>query len=188
MKLTARLEALMTMAAKTVGLDDPQETISIIEEQLTNVEYVAVLKLFKYCKQHHCGFGPANIQERWKQAQGITSKTRTQSSDIMACKTRRPRIVVRLDGGLIQEIWSDSPVEILQLDTDLDGVEPKNCIHYPDSLDSFDPEIRATAWVCQTEDKNDPYGAVSPRYVDKVFARVLPQILTRKAMKATAQR
>jgi hypothetical protein len=105
----------------------------------------------------------------------------------MACKTRRPRIVVRLDGGLIQEIWSDSPVEILQLNTDLDGITAQilqgNCILYPDSLDSSDPEIRATAWVCQTDDKNDPHGAVSPKYVDKVFARVLPQILTRKAMK-----
>ena len=180
----------MTMAAKTVGLDRPQETISIIEEQLTPVECDAVLKLFKYCNQHHCGFGPANIQERWNQAQGITSKTRTQSSgpDVMDCKARRPRIVVRLDGGLIQEIWSDSPVELLQLDTDLDGANLKDCVRYPDSLDSSDPEIRATAWVCQTDDKNDPHGSVDSGYVDKVFARVLPQILTRKAMKKGKQK
>jgi hypothetical protein len=87
----------------------------------------------------------------------------------------QPRIVVRLDGGLIQDIWSNVPVEVLQLDTDLDGIEPENLIKYP--LD-WDPKkvSSATAWLCRTEDESDPHGMVSPGYVAKVFKSVLNQM------------
>jgi hypothetical protein len=69
MKLTEKLEVLMSHAAKTWGLKDPIRAASIIEEDLTPNEYDEVLKFFTYCSLNNLGFGPANIQERWNQAQ-----------------------------------------------------------------------------------------------------------------------
>lgn len=88
-------------------------------------------------------------------------------------KKSNPKIIIRLDGGLIQEIYSDQPVEIIQLDTDIDGVEDSELILYPDGDNN---DNSATAWYCRTDRKDDSHGELAPEYVNKVFKKVLPQL------------
>jgi len=85
----------------------------------------------------------------------------------------KPRIVIRLDGGLIQEIFSDQPVEIIQLDTDLDGTEEQELILYPDEEGN---ENSATAWYCDTDKEGDPHGETCPSLVNRIFKRVKSQL------------
>lgn len=40
----------------------------------------------------------------------------------------KPRIVIKMEGGLIQEIGSDQPVTVLLLDYDIEGADEEDLI------------------------------------------------------------
>lgn len=49
----------------------------------------------------------------------------------------RTRVAVIMDGGLIQEMYADRPVEVLKIDLDIDGAEDKELSLYPDKEGSI---------------------------------------------------
>jgi hypothetical protein len=84
-----------------------------------------------------------------------------------------PKAVITLEGGLIQDIKTDRPVDVLQLDMDTEGVENNELARYK-AEDSSNAE--ATAWRVVTGSKDSAYGGLNPTWVNQVHEEVLPQL------------
>ena len=86
-----------------------------------------------------------------------------------------PKIVIIMDGGLIESIYADTHIEIIQINKDVEDIpSDEPTVLYPSPV-LTEPEELATAWKSNTKD-NDDYGKFNPNYVNKVFKRVIPQI------------
>lgn len=73
----------------------------------------------------------------------------------------RTRVAVFMDGGLIQEMYSDRPVEVLKIDLDTEGAEEEELTPYPDRKGSMNKayislEVSAEAPASQV-DVNEEY-------------------------------
>jgi hypothetical protein len=49
----------------------------------------------------------------------------------MSIKFTKPQVIVIMDGGLIQEIISDVPLDVTLLDYDTEGKEPEELVTLP---------------------------------------------------------
>jgi hypothetical protein len=84
-----------------------------------------------------------------------------------------PKVVITMEGGLIQDIKTDSPVNILQLDMDTEGVEDNDLARYKAENGS---DAEATAWRVNTGSKDSAYGGLNPVWVNQVHDEVIPQL------------
>jgi len=43
-----------------------------------------------------------------------------------------PKVIIHLEGGLVQWVYSDTPMDVLIMDSDTDGADPDEIIKYHD--------------------------------------------------------
>lgn len=81
-------------------------------------------------------------------------------------KKTTPRIVIFLNGGLVQEIYTDQDAEIIKIDLDIDGAEDSDLTTYPDRESKNN-----RAYIAVMKTKEEPTGTaqVDKEYVDKLF-------------------
>lgn len=78
-----------------------------------------------------------------------------------------PKVVLTLDGGLIQDVKADSPVEVLKLDVDTEGADASELSQYKDE-GGEDAEACAGLWSGKE--------ILSPDWVKQVHDVVVSQI------------
>lgn len=75
------------------------------------------------------------IKEQWTDARpGSAHKQKLSHvyASLRKIAEERTRVAVFMDGGLIQEMYSDSPVEVMKIDLDIEGAEDEELTPYPD--------------------------------------------------------
>ena len=80
-----------------------------------------------------------------------------------------PRLVLGIEGGIVQWTLTDSPVEVLRLDLDTEGASKNELIRWTD-IDGG--KGKAYACLDTTGDGVD----LNPEYVEKVYNEVKPQV------------
>ena len=88
-------------------------------------------------KQRHETFDEALkiLKQDWMDARPGSAHKQKLSHVYASLKKiaeERTRVAVFMDGGLIQEIYSDSPVEVMKIDLDVEGAEEEELTPYPD--------------------------------------------------------
>jgi len=77
----------------------------------------------------------------------------------------KTKIVIIVEGGCVQEIISDNSADVLILDMDVEGTPEHDLVIYPDENNGDNSAIAKHFQVDQC-----------PKYTEKVFKAVLPQI------------
>lgn len=76
------------------------------------------------------------------------------------------RVAVFMDGGLIQEIYTDQKAEIVKIDLDINDAEEDELTLYHDKEGN---EVRAYVSIEKTEDYPHSIADVDKSFVDKLF-------------------
>ena len=76
-----------------------------------------------------------------------------------------PKILIGLQGGLVQWIQSNVPVETLRLDMDIDDAPEDELIDW-DDVDG----VHGRACACHE------HPTINPEFVEGVYQKVLPQL------------
>lgn len=74
------------------------------------------------------------------------------------------RFAVFLDGGLVQEVYSDRPAELIKIDLDVDEASPEDLFEYPDRSGNV-----TKAYVDISKSDNDSILEVDAEYIDQLF-------------------
>ncbi len=80
-----------------------------------------------------------------------------------------PKIFINMDGGLIQQILCDSPVEVIVADFDIEDLEEENITKFKDEVDED-----SKAHIMVQEARTDGEGLVSlePDVTQKLFKNI----------------
>jgi len=84
-----------------------------------------------------------------------------------------PKVLQAMDGGLVQWTLADMPVEVLRLDLDVDGADPKELVKWTD-IDK--KKSKAYACIDSAEELEDELGFIKPEFVERVYNEVRPQL------------
>ena len=68
----------------------------------------------------------------------------------------KPRIVIRLEGGCVQAVLSDTPVELMVVDYDTDGGDPAEMDSIPQN-DGSTVEAFVTTFDCLPNKEDDSF-------------------------------
>jgi len=49
---------------------------------------------------------------------------------------KRPKVVITLDGGIVQDILSDVPIDVIVIDYDVEGIEEDRLTQIPQTPDA----------------------------------------------------
>lgn len=109
--------------------------------------------------------GPFEIKERKPKLPGLTKYTVFKgdenvkdfgrySAAIRWCKSQlpkvTPRLVITLDGGLVQGIYCDVPLNAYVVDFDVEGADKSDLDQVP-TLDGITEDASISAWDVDTE-------------------------------------
>jgi hypothetical protein len=86
-----------------------------------------------------------------------------------------PKIVIVMNGDLIDEIHSDTHIKVIQLNQNTENALEKELVLCPNRVPFEADVLAANAWKADSKDNGD-YVKFNPDYVTKVFQRVPPQI------------
>jgi hypothetical protein len=67
--MTPRLASLLLVAVSTTGSYNPNETLYLVEEQMTGVEYKTAYSFLDWVNRNHFKFGHGNILVRYREYQ-----------------------------------------------------------------------------------------------------------------------
>lgn len=88
----------------------------------------------------------------------------SDARDALSLVTHRVRVVVTVEGGFIQGIVSDAPVEVMTIDYDIEGAEEGSTIPIPQEGPEVDPGYTENAFASQW------VAEVMPERVAQLFA------------------
>lgn len=99
--------------------------------------------------------------------ENTVSNEKLEEFDNAVQEIKKPnQIVVFLEGGLVQEVYTKSPTEMVKIDLDTEGADKRELSLYPDSDGNMN-----SAFVSLDDSKDAPYSLVeqNEKYVDKIF-------------------
>ena len=129
-----------------------------IRERKSNTMNYILRKLCIYCKTPD----PSQRYDYAGNAAGIMCDKCWATSALN--QTKVPRIVIDVTGGIVQSVWSDTPVRVRIIDGDEDPPDPQRVINIAAGQDK--PEFRYI-WG------NLAYGTQDVEIIERIFSRTV---------------
>ena len=110
---------------------------------------------------HLVGFLTEVLEAAYPNNLVMVDDTGSPEDNIQCFVFETPKIVIPMNGGLIEEIVSDIPVEVLQLDYDIEGADKDELIKVGTK--------ECTVWIADTSDDGQYNVDVNPKRIAKLF-------------------